>query len=122
MWQPGADGLIVAKAALDRLLETEDTEFSETTTFLRNALAQCLWMVLPLRANPSAPAQGALAIEVRRDRSDLRRLFESFNCAETRAAVMRERDILRQHGGGCHQKIGVSILRRPYGLREGGDA
>ena len=115
MWQPGADGLIVAKAALDRLLETEDTEFSETRTFLRNALAQCLWMVLPLRANPSAPAQGALAIEVRRNRSDLHRLFESFNCAETRAAVMRERDILREHGGGCHQKIGVSILRRPYG-------
>src|SRR6185503_15939804 len=30
MWQPGADGLIVAKAAIDRLLEAEDAEFAET--------------------------------------------------------------------------------------------
>jgi hydroxymethylbilane synthase len=116
MWtQPGADGLIVAKAALDRLLETDAAEFAESQTELRAALQRCHWMVLPLQQNPTAPAQGALAIEVRRDQTDLLALLSHINCAETYAAVERERAILRRHGGGCHQAIGVSVLRRPYG-------
>jgi len=68
-----------------------------------------------LRENPSAPAQGALAIEIVRRRDDLRELLAPLNCAETFAAVTREREILRGYGGGCHQKIGVSVLRRPFG-------
>ena len=56
--------MIVAKAAIDRLLEAEQDEFADTRAELRSALSQCLWMVLPLSANPSAPAQGALAIEI----------------------------------------------------------
>src|SRR6185503_7234818 len=80
-----------------------------------NALAQCRWMVLPLRANPAAPGQGALAIEIKRERKDLRDLLNLINCSETYEAVLREREILRAFGGGCHQKIGVSVLRRPYG-------
>ena len=115
IWQPGAQGLIVAKAALDRLLEANDREFTETRAALREAISKCHWMVLPLRANPAAPAQGALAIEIKRDRSDLKTLLEKINCAETLKAVTREREILRAYGGGCHQKIGVSVLRRPYG-------
>src|SRR4029079_1227989 len=53
-----ADGLIVAKDAIDRLLEAgggssmvgdrPSDDFSETHSFLREALSQCLWMVLPL--------------------------------------------------------------------------
>ena len=115
IWQPGADGLIVAKAALDRLLEAESTEFAETKAALREAIARCRFMVLPLRANPAAPAQGALAIEIKRDRSDVKALLETINCAETSEVVSREREILRMYGGGCHQKIGVSVLRRSYG-------
>src|SRR5438105_1511400 len=78
-----ADGLIVAKAAIDRLLEAKQSEFAAIQTDLRRALAQCRWMVLPLRENPSAPAQGALAIEIVRRRADLRELLASLNCAET---------------------------------------
>src|SRR5207245_6629922 len=115
LWQPGADGLIVAKAALDRLLEAADTEFTDTNAELRHALSQCRWMVLPLRANPAAPGQGALAIEIKRARKDLQALLATINCPETFAAVTRERKILREYGGGCHQKIGVSVLRRAYG-------
>jgi len=109
------DGLIVAKAALDRLLEAKQSEFARTREELRRALAQCRWMVLPLRENPSAPAQGALAIEIVRRRDDIRELLVPLNCAETFAAVTREREILRGYGGGCHQKIGASVLRRPFG-------
>ena len=110
-----ADGLIVAKAAIDRLLEAKQNEFAATQTELRRALARCRWMVLPLRENPSAPAQGALAIQILRRRADVRELLAPFNCAETFAAVTREREILRSYGGGCHQKIGASVLRRPFG-------
>jgi hydroxymethylbilane synthase len=115
MWQPGADALVVAKAAIDRLLQTSQAEFAETQAELRKALTECLWMVLPLRANPTAPAQGALAVEIKRDRTELHDLLASINCAETLDCVERERAILSSYGGGCHQKIGANVLRRPYG-------
>ena len=109
------DGLVVAKAAIDRLLAAKQSEFAATQQELRGALSQCRWMVLPLRENPSAPAQGALAIEIVRRRADLRELLAPLNCADTFAAVTREREILGGYGGGCHQKIGASVLRRPFG-------
>jgi hydroxymethylbilane synthase len=115
LWTQGADGLIVAKAALDRLLEASAPEFAETKAELRHALAQLRWMVLPLRANPTAPAQGALAIEIKRDRADLQALLAPINCADAMAVVNHERAILQAYGGGCHQAIGVSVLRRAYG-------
>ena len=115
LFQLNADGLIVAKAAIDRLLEAEQDEFAATRAELRSTLSQCLWMVLPLSANPSAPAQGALAIEIARSRPELHELLAAINCADTFASVAREREILRGYGGGCHQKIGVSVLRRAFG-------
>ncbi|MDX6306099.1 MAG: hydroxymethylbilane synthase [Blastocatellia bacterium] len=115
LFEANADGLIVAKAALDRLLEAKQSEFGATQTELRHALSRCRWMVLPLRENPSAPAQGALAIEIVRRRSDMRELLAPLNCVETFAAVTQEREILRSYGGGCHQKIGASVLRRSFG-------
>jgi len=115
LFQSDVDGLVVAKAAIDRLLEAEQTDFAITRAELRKALSRCHWMVLPLSANPSAPAQGALAVEISRSRDDLRRLLAPINCTETFAVVARERAILAGHGGGCHQKIGVSVLRRPFG-------
>src|SRR5207245_658252 len=69
----------------------------------------------PLSANPSAPAQGALAIEISRKREDMRKLIAALNCSNTYTAVEYERAILRGYGGGCHQKIGVSVARREFG-------
>src|SRR6185295_639857 len=115
LFETAVDGLIVAKAALDRLLEAKQDEFAATQAALRTALSRCRWMVLPFSANPGAPAQGALAIEILRLRSDLRELLKPVNCADTFAAVTREREILRGYGGGCHQKIGASVLARPFG-------
>jgi hydroxymethylbilane synthase len=109
------DGLIVAKAALDRLLEAPQDEFAATQKDLREALSKCRWMVMPLRENPSAPAQGALAIEISRKRGDMHELIAPLNCADTFRAVEQEREILRSYGGGCHQKIGASVLHRAYG-------
>jgi len=118
MWDQEADGLILAKAALDRLLEAEADEQEETRGELHEVRArcrECRWMVLPVMASPSAPAQGALAIEIATGRDDLRSMLAEINCATTFAAVERERQILKSHGGGCHQAIGVNVLIRPYG-------
>ncbi len=120
------DGLIVAKAALDRLLDPalqtfesippeEREKFAATAAELSEKLRELNWMVLPLAENPTAAAQGALAIEIRKDRDDLRRLLAPIHCEATARAVRKEREILKSHGGGCHQKIGVTVLPRIYG-------
>lgn len=112
------DGLIVAKAAIDRLLTAEQPEFQETRTFLRSALHQCTWMVLPLSQNPAAAAQGALAVECLEGRPELNELLETINDVATFENVQDERKRLAQYGGGCHQKIGVSHLTRSFGKIE----
>lgn len=115
-----AHALVVAKAALDRLLgsakyQEEDAVFSRTASDLRNALDQLDFVVLPLSVSPTAAAQGALAIEVRRDRPELLELCQLIDRPHDRECVEEERRVLASYGGGCHQKIGVTILNRPYG-------
>ena len=115
MEQEKADGLIVAKAALDRLLLAKDEEFLENKKKLLFCLNQCFWQVIPISENPAAAAQGALAIEAASGRKDLKSLFSSIHCESTWSAVCRERRILKAYGGGCHQKIGITCFHRPYG-------
>lgn len=109
-------GLIVAKAALDRLLVAPQDEFHEVQELLRGFLKQLEWMVLPLSVNPNAAAQGALAIEVRKDRTDIKSLLEKINSPDDFESTEMERKVLRSYGGGCHQKIGVSFLKKQYGM------
>ncbi|WP_109018441.1 hydroxymethylbilane synthase [Leptospira kobayashii] len=115
-----AHGLIIAKAALDRLLNSdflsEDiSEFAEIRNFLRHSLNQCLLMILPLSLNPNAPAQGALCVEVREDEKETQDLFSKLTDPKAKQSSETEREILSRFGGGCHQKIGVSVIIRPYG-------
>lgn len=114
------DGLVVAKAALDRLLTSGQygDPFIESAAALRRAIQSVEFVVLPLSVNPAAAAQGALAIEVRSDRQDLISLCAKVDASEDRECVEAERRELARHGGGCHQKIGVTVLRRPYGKIE----
>lgn len=101
------DGMIVAKAALDRLLDTTWDEFAETRKQLREALSQLWVFVLPVEINPPAPAQGAVAIEISRDRADLKALLSRINDENTMKDVLREREFLSGFGGGCHLAIGA---------------
>lgn len=110
------EALVVAKAAIDRLLSSAEAEFSESREFIRLALEQCYLCILPLSANPCAPGQGALAIECRSDRQDLVSLLARVNQPDVFEAVELERAKLQDYGGGCHQKLGIAVLRRPYGL------
>ncbi|RYZ76050.1 MAG: hydroxymethylbilane synthase, partial [Proteobacteria bacterium] len=107
-----ADALIVAKAAVDRLLEAPEDEFEGAREVIRETLRSTYQMVLPLTINPTAAAQGALAVEIRSDRKDLEQLLGAIHDHATYDAVVQERLILSSYGGGCHQKIGVSILER----------
>ncbi len=109
------DGLIVAKAAIDRMLSAQRDEFSQSQREIRAALKDCEFQVLPLSENPTAAAQGALAVEISEKRSDLKNLLSQINCQKTWDSVCLERQILKSHGGGCHQKIGVSHLVRDFG-------
>lgn len=106
------DGLVMAKAALDRMLAEADPAERE---LMRNGVDDLKWMILPLRDFPTAPAQGALAIEIAEARNDMRTLVSSISDEGTRRAVERERARLAEHGGGCHEAIGVTVLEREYG-------
>jgi hydroxymethylbilane synthase len=112
LMESDTDGLIVAKAAIDRLISAEEPEFIETKNFLKLALKELQFQVLPLSQNPTAAAQGALAIEVAKDRTELSPLFEKINDKIAYHNVSLERSILKRYGGGCHQKIGISILNK----------
>lgn len=109
------DGLIVAKAALDRLLTAPQEEFREVQKLLRSYLQSLTWTVLPLCVNPNAAAQGALAVEIVSGRRDLEETLKPIHDESTFQCVQKERALLAGFGGGCHQKIGVAILERPYG-------
>ncbi len=108
-------GLVVAKAALDRLLGSQETEFQEARTAVETCLKECLWMVLPLSWQAAAAAQGGLAVEIRPDRKDLLEIFESIEDPSTRECIHHERKILGELGGGCQKGIGVTCLERSWG-------
>lgn len=110
-----ADGLIVAKAALDRLLSSREDEFQEVQKNLREMLQHIDFQVIPYSINPPCAGQGALALETRRNDPGTRRLVEAISDSETMSDVLRERAILKSYGGGCHQKIGVWISQKSYG-------
>lgn len=109
------DGLVLAKAALDRLLAHPYPEFKPVQEKIRAHLEKCKWIVPPLSENPNAAAQGALAIEIRSDRTDLKEIFAKIHCQDTADSVNLERKVFSGYGGGCHQKIGVTVLKRHYG-------
>lgn len=107
------DGLIVAKAAIDRLMNSEfykDPEFLLLQKKLLTQLSQFEMQFLPLSENPTAAAQGALAVEILNDRIDLTWILKKINNPLDFANCAFERKQLSLYGGGCHQKIGLSSL------------
>ncbi|NMC63263.1 MAG: hydroxymethylbilane synthase [SAR324 cluster bacterium] len=115
LFESDSDGIVVAKAGIDRLLGAEDPEYEKVRQEVQSAISACYWTVVPLSVNPGAPAQGALAIEALKTRADLVEIVSHINCKETFSCVQHEREVLRCYGGGCHQKIGMSVLERPFG-------
>lgn len=102
------DGLVIAKAALDRLLGADENSFTELKKFKKN-INGLNWMVIPSSKNPCAPGQGALAIEVNSKNSKVKKIINKINDLDTFENVNFERESLKKYGGGCHQKIGISV-------------
>ena len=73
------DGFVVAKAAIDRLLNANQTNFPDLRNNLYSHISECLWTVIPLSVNPSSPGQGALAVEIRSDDTNLKKLLSEIN-------------------------------------------
>lgn len=110
------DALMVAKAALDRLIGATEAEFRSVGDELSAAISQCQWMVLPLSQFPTAPAQGALAIEILKSREDLEKILAPVIDFSETERVRREREVLKSYGGGCHQKIGCTLVESRSGI------
>ena len=107
-----SDGIVIAKSAIDRLLANGDNNLSIE---IRKVINNSVWQIPPLSENPCAPAQGAIAIEVKDNRKDIINLVESINDPKTFESAQVERKILSSYGGGCHQKIGVSFEKKSFG-------
>src|ERR1700691_785005 len=102
------DGIVLAFAGLARLWADDAGR-----ALLRTLLSGLPRMVLPLAQCPAAPAQGALALECRRDDAATAQLLRALDHAPTRAAVGVERALLAQSGGGCHQRFGATQIELP---------
>ncbi|HNU92609.1 MAG TPA: hydroxymethylbilane synthase [Spirochaetota bacterium] len=99
------DAIVLARAGLSRLgLDTSGlVEF-----------------ILPFSYFLPAPAQGALAIQVREGDAELHQSLRSLNDAETEMAVETERHFLEHFGGGCHVPLGALAYRSGGMLRLSG--
>jgi hydroxymethylbilane synthase len=64
----------------------------------------------PLLCTPD-PGQGALAIQIRSDRDDLRELLSPLNDPITHACVTAERTVLARLGGGCSTPVGALAVQ-----------
>jgi hydroxymethylbilane synthase len=115
-----ADGIILAKAAIDRFLwdeypQSQDDELLAERKYIREVLSTCLFQCIPLSINPNAAAQGGIAIEIKKNRLDLHRLLSNIKIDHVEESILYERGELKKYGGGCHQKIGIAALKRHYG-------
>ena len=110
------DAIVIAKAAIDRLISNHFQEFNNISIKVRQYIEKCLWMVTPLSENPTSPGQGALGIEIKKDNKVLANTIASISEPLDIKFVNLERDILRKYGGGCHQKIGVSFFLTSFGI------
>jgi hypothetical protein len=106
------DGVVLALAGLSRLYADTTTE-RQGRTLLTGLLEGLHLMVLPLSDVPAAPGQGALAIECRADDGQTRALLSALEHPATRSAIAIERQLLAQHGGGCHQRFGATLQWLP---------
>ena len=121
------DAIIVAKAAIDRLLASDDVNVSFKTR-IQYCFSSCQWIILPLSLFPTAAAQGAIGIETRADNTKILEVISKINNKVDYEDVQIERGIISTFGGGCSQKIGISIIRKNkkvieslFGLTEEGE-
>ena len=100
------DAIILAKVALDRLIEFGNEDIKK---YMKSLLSENNWSILPLSIFPTAPGQGAIAIEAKKDNKRLKGIIQKINSYDSFKNVQEEKLTLSKYGGGCHQKIGTSV-------------
>jgi hydroxymethylbilane synthase len=106
------DGIVLALAGLSRLYADQSTE-RQGRALLDGLLEGLPFIVMPLTTVPGAPGQGALAVECRTDDAATRQLLAALEDPATRGAIAVERQLLSEHGGGCHQRFGATLQWLP---------
>ncbi len=102
------DAVVLALAGLIRL-HANATAREELTSLLRGTR----FMIFPLRESPAAPAQGALAVECRAQDLGTRAALKVLHHELSSDQVDCERAVLREWGGGCHQRFGATAAHHP---------
>ena len=110
------DGIVIAKAALDRVIQTDMQEAQSLKEIIFKCLKESHWIVLPLSSFPTAPGQGAIGIEVANKNKKIIEIVEMINNKTIHKNVTKEKLIMSNYGGGCSQKIGVSIWNKNENL------
>ena len=105
----GYDAIVLAAAGLARLGDPGGP--------LVAALSGLRTSRLEPRHFVPAPAQGALAVQCREDRTDVREALAPLDDPPSRSAVTVERDALRRAEGGCNTAFGAYCIARNGQLR-----
>ena len=99
------DGVILAIAGLSRLWEDPDGRRE-----IEPLLSDVRWMVLPLSRCPTAPGQGALAVECRSSDVQTRELLRTIHDPDSAALVQKELDTLIAIPESERSAIGATAL------------
>lgn len=105
-------GLVVAVAALHRLVAEASLRPSSEFEELISLLRECEVQIVPLSACPTAAAQGAISVEVSQSNasSELLDSLRRISCSSTYLCTLLERQLLLSVGGGCHGASGCTVI------------
>ncbi len=112
------DGIVLAAAGLNRLLNSEF--YLEAKTLLQGTLK--MW--LPLVECPPALGQGALLIECLKTNERAVEMLKTIDNQELKAQLLAERAATLDFGKGCHQRFGAIFIENNYSNKkntEGGN-
>ncbi|NOT94203.1 hypothetical protein [Ferruginibacter sp.] len=99
------DGIILAAAGLNRLLQYEPAK-KQVSSLLKNKKL----MLLPLFECPPAAGQGAIVAETTDSNTDAIEILNAIKNTALTNAITEERKYAQQYGYGCSQQFGVFHL------------
>ncbi len=100
------DGIILATAGINRLLESGKDAVS-----IRQLLANKKLMFLPLIECVPAPCQGAIVAEAHYSNAQAVKVIEAINNKNLMQQCIQEKKAALQYGTGCLQKFGVTTIQ-----------
>lgn len=105
----GYDGIILAVAGLNRLLQYNPSKLT-----VQQLLANKKLMFLPLFECPPATGQGAIVAETISSNTQAIQILDAIKNVALTAAIQKERTIAEKYGYGCSQTFGAFHLATKY--------